>query len=309
MSDKIKKFHDALDDVLDRPIAYNPAFRRITGSTVAGIFLSQAWYWSKRHKDDDGWFYHTGTEWEEETGLTRSEQETARKHCLRVGVTEEKLKGIPATMYYRVVKSQVYTLLGLEFVDIPQTGQIEGNQQSDGYSNINKVSETPTAIPPSVGLSEKELSQANAQVTAMIENAKKAKYENRDKIPDALLPFSDVYVEVTGQKPSKRVLMDWIATFSDWVSEGLQPKDIRAAYQHATRPDGGFLVGRPGSLTNTAVALKSKSQVFAPAIDESAIEATKRLIEQKSSGTFAPPPPIRPAIVMKSLADRKGLRK
>src|SRR5829696_6635520 len=104
-SDKVKKFHDALDDILDRPIAYNPAFRRITGSTVAGIFLSQAWYWSKRHKDDDGWFYKTGKEWEEETGLTRSEQETARKHCLRVGVMEEKLKGIPATMYYRVVKS------------------------------------------------------------------------------------------------------------------------------------------------------------------------------------------------------------
>jgi DnaD/phage-associated family protein len=157
MNDKVKKFHDALDDVLDRPIAYNPAFRRITGSTVAGIFLSQAWYWSKRHKEDDGWFYKTGKEWEEETGLTRSEQETARKHCLRVGVMEEKLKGIPATMYYKVVKSQVYTLLGLQFVDIPQTNQNAGNQQSDGGSNINKVTESSPMIPTEISEEEEEL--------------------------------------------------------------------------------------------------------------------------------------------------------
>jgi DnaD/phage-associated family protein len=145
--DKVKKFHDALDDVLDRPIAYNPAFKRITASTVAGIFLSQAWYWSKRHKEDDGWFFKTGEEWEDETGLTRSEQETARKHCLRVGVMEEKRKGIPATMYYRVLKTRVYELLGFHFVEIPQTDQIAGNQQSDNHSNINKVTETPSKIP------------------------------------------------------------------------------------------------------------------------------------------------------------------
>jgi hypothetical protein len=160
-NERVTKYHDALDDALDRPIAYNPAFRRITGSTVAGIFLSQAWYWSKRHKDDEGWFYKIGTEWEEETGLSRSEQETARKHCLRVGVMEEKLKGVPATMYYRVIKSKVYELLGVQFaetpqteiVDIPQTGlddvpQFAGCLQCDGYSNINKVTKTPATIPP-----------------------------------------------------------------------------------------------------------------------------------------------------------------
>lgn len=161
MSDKQRKFHDALDDALDRPIAYNPAFRRITGSTVAGIFLSQAWYWSKRHKEDDGWFYKIGKEWEEETGLSRSEQETARRHCLRVEVMEEKLKGVPATMYYRVIKPKVYELLGIQIAELPQTEnedipqtslddvpQFAGVQQCDGNSNINKETETPPTTPP-----------------------------------------------------------------------------------------------------------------------------------------------------------------
>ena len=155
-----RAYHDALDDFLDRPISYNPSFKRITGSTVAGIFLSQGWYWSKRHPENDGWFYKSQKEWEEETGLTRSEQETARKHCLRVGVIQEKLKGVPATMHYRVDKEMVYTLIGLQFAETPQTEIAEtpqtssgdgrenaGKLQSDIPSNFNKESETPPMIP------------------------------------------------------------------------------------------------------------------------------------------------------------------
>jgi DNA replication protein DnaD len=47
-----------------------------------------------------------------------------------------------------------------------------------------------------------------------------------------------------------------------------------------------------------------------PLMHPPSIEDTAQLIEQKNNGTFVPPPPgLRPAIVMKSLADRKGLRK
>lgn len=154
---KARKFYDPMDDILDRPIAYNPAFKRITGSTVAGIFLSQSWYWSKRHRQDQGWFFKTGVEWEEETGLTRTEQETARKHCLRVGVMQEKLKGVPATMYYRVNKPRVYELLGVQFAGFPQTeiaedpqtGLQEPDEPDSGIpANINKEPETPPMIPP-----------------------------------------------------------------------------------------------------------------------------------------------------------------
>lgn len=157
------KYRDELDDLLDRPIAYNPAFKRITHSTVASIFLSQCWYWSKRHKQDDGWFYKSQKEWEEETGLTRSEQETARKHCKKTGVIDEKLKGVPATLHYRVNKPRIYELLGVQFAEIPQTEiagfpqtssrdipQFAGIQQSDVPANFNKEPETPPKNPPEI---------------------------------------------------------------------------------------------------------------------------------------------------------------
>jgi hypothetical protein len=104
--------------------------------------------------------------------------------------------------------------------------------------------------------------------------------------------------------------MDWLSAFSDWVGEGLQPQDIRAAHKHATRPDGGFLVGRPGSLTNTAVALKSKAQTSAPQINEGAVVATLDMIEEKYGlDKEYVPPPAWVAEHMQKIAQRKSINR
>lgn len=88
---------------LMRPIAFHRIFRDIGESTVAGLFLSQAWYWSGKIPDDrDGWFYKTAAEWEEETGLSRREQETARKQLRTVGVLHEQRRGVPATLWFQL---------------------------------------------------------------------------------------------------------------------------------------------------------------------------------------------------------------
>ena len=63
-------------------------------------------------------------------------------------------------------------------------------------------------------------------------------------------------------------------------------------YVHAHRPDFGFAVGRPGALTTTAVAMKSKmlnTKTTAPAINEQAIEATKQMIAAKEQ-VYTPMP-------------------
>lgn len=88
-----------LRELLDRPIAYHRAFVPIAG--VAGaVMLSQAIYWSKRTNDSDGWFFKTIEAWEKETGLTRREQETARRRLSGILIAE--LRGIPARLYFCV---------------------------------------------------------------------------------------------------------------------------------------------------------------------------------------------------------------
>ena len=98
-------------DLLDRPIAFQRAFVRLGVGITGALMLSQAVYWSKRTNDPDGWFYKGQAEWEEETGLSRCEQETARKALMRIGVLDEVRQGMPARLFYRINLEKLESLL------------------------------------------------------------------------------------------------------------------------------------------------------------------------------------------------------
>lgn len=107
-----------LHDLLDRPIAFQRVFVNIGVGIGGALMLSQAVYWSKRTKNADGWFYKTQEEWEEETGMTRTEQERARKALCAVGVMSEKRRGIPAKLFFRVDFDELSKALAGELREI-----------------------------------------------------------------------------------------------------------------------------------------------------------------------------------------------
>ncbi len=94
-----------LIQLLDRPIAYQPAFAQLRAGKVksgpaAAVLLSQLVYWHNRM--DGEWLYKTREDIKKETGLSRDEQETARKRLVALGVLQEDLRGVPATVHYRI---------------------------------------------------------------------------------------------------------------------------------------------------------------------------------------------------------------
>ncbi|WP_235201034.1 hypothetical protein [Pseudomonas syringae] len=90
-----------LTELAGSAVAVYPAFRRVLGlSASAAQFLSQAVYWTE--KTDDGWFYKTESEWEEEIGLSSKEVRTARRHLSQIDLLDEVRKGVPAKMHFRV---------------------------------------------------------------------------------------------------------------------------------------------------------------------------------------------------------------
>ena len=95
----------------DRPVAYHPDIARIVGGVKAAVFLCQLLYWTGKGKRRDGFIWKTQAEMEKETGLTRCEQEGARKKLGTLGVLDEKLAGIPATLHYRVNTEQLAELM------------------------------------------------------------------------------------------------------------------------------------------------------------------------------------------------------
>lgn len=132
----------------DRPIAFHRAFVSLGGVKVA-LFLSQALYWTNRlPADRGGWFWKTGEEWRDETGLTREEIDTVRKRLKALGVLEEKLTGVPAKLWYRVNASKLEERLqasvweGHGPVCVKPTNCVVGNPQTI----TETTAETPSEI-------------------------------------------------------------------------------------------------------------------------------------------------------------------
>lgn len=99
-------------------VAFRPSLSRALGSPSAALFLCQACYW-QGIAGEGKYFYklrdaeraggkliapaHAGRQsWEWELGMGRSEQETSRKILREKGLLEEKKKGVPARLHYRI---------------------------------------------------------------------------------------------------------------------------------------------------------------------------------------------------------------
>jgi hypothetical protein len=131
-------------DLLDRPIAFHRIFATLAGSATAGLMLSQAFYWSRRTKDSGGWFYKTQAEWEEETALGRSEQETARKRLRRTSFWQEKRCGLPAKLYFRIDLAELERAVFQQPVPRPLLGK--HSQQNHQDAEIQQTRMLPSDI-------------------------------------------------------------------------------------------------------------------------------------------------------------------
>jgi hypothetical protein len=94
----------------DRGILYHVEFARLF-DVQTGIFLSQLLYWHGRGRKGD-WTYKTADEFENETGLTRKQQERCRLLLREAGVLDEEKHGIPAVLHFRLNLERLGELLG-----------------------------------------------------------------------------------------------------------------------------------------------------------------------------------------------------
>ena len=70
--------------------------------------LSQAiWITETLESASSGWFMCSQEQWTQETGLTRWEQETARRALRRAGLLVERRLGMPAKLWFRVCPDAV----------------------------------------------------------------------------------------------------------------------------------------------------------------------------------------------------------
>lgn len=102
MSKRISKNYNSLllEHLAERPIVHNVALVRLSGSTIAGLFLSQLLYWWG--KGESSWIWKTIPEFQEETGMNRSEQDRAIRRWKELGILQLVNRGIPRRRYFYI---------------------------------------------------------------------------------------------------------------------------------------------------------------------------------------------------------------
>lgn len=98
-----------LTNLLGPPIAYHRTLARITDGVHSGLLLSRALHLSRpgREGTSNGWIERTTRQWTDDLGLSRREQENARRVLARLGLWDETVAGIPPRLTVRVRMDQL----------------------------------------------------------------------------------------------------------------------------------------------------------------------------------------------------------
>lgn len=209
----------------------------------------------------------------ERSGISR---QSAQKHMTILandGFFEDmtpNLKNKPH-IYRDTGKVSMYNRLGIGVNQIDSTvNEIDSHCQLDIHEDSIKERKEDRVKDASKKFSKGKtygsvrgevVDSANKTVDAILEQERQyqeklAKHEtwpHRDKFPEPIRELLDVYVKLTGQRPAKKDVTDWLLTGQDWLDVGIKGVDLENAYKQAKPENGkGFTVARPGSLTRTA---------------------------------------------------------
>lgn len=280
------KLSDFLTNI-GRPVAFYPGLVKALEDRNEAIFICQMAYWRDKGENKDGWIYKTSDEIEAETSLTYKEQTNVRNGLIEKGLLEEYYARTEHQMYYRVVWDAVNEIWG-QFTD----GQVPESQ-----------------VPPSP-----KSSGTLPKVSSLNSNTDTTQ-KNTSSVDENLSFLTSLYERNIGMVFNGNLadeLQEYAAFPRDWIERAF--KEMADANVRTWRYVRRCLDSwkQAGKITEKPNSSGSKFSPTGPqpAINEAAVEATKQLVEKKNAGNFVPPPAgLRPAIVMKSLADRKGLRK
>lgn len=183
-------------------VSFRPALARVLGP-IPALFLCQACYWQGVKGADEWWYKLRNADrdtsgnmlppsnggrqsWEWELGLSRSEQEGARRVLRRHELLEEALRGVPAQLHYRVNLDRLAEFL-LAIQQMAEFAQLDGrNQPASGQNSPSKLgriaptnTETTTSITAAAHASVRGTAGAAAPIDQ--DQNQKRKHPNRTR--------------------------------------------------------------------------------------------------------------------------------
>jgi hypothetical protein len=126
----------------NRVVGYSPDLARVVGGATTGLFLSQLLFLSDKGHNTEGWVYKSEAEMGQETGLTKREQQTARRKLLSLGVIAIMRGGFRNTYHFKVIWEKLYQVIaGIQRVQNVPTEKIQSAQNVAAQSEQNVSTE------------------------------------------------------------------------------------------------------------------------------------------------------------------------
>jgi hypothetical protein len=118
------------DMLPNRVVGYSPDLARIVGGATIGLFLSQLLFLSDKGHNPDGWVYKSEAEMGKDTGLSKREQQTARRKLLSLGVIQIERRGFKFTYHFKVLWERLYQVIEKSLSGLPASrhGQTVASQ-------------------------------------------------------------------------------------------------------------------------------------------------------------------------------------
>jgi hypothetical protein len=109
---KAQSCRQQVKDMLpNRIVGYSPDLARAVGGATIGLFLSQLLFLSDKGANPEGWVYKSEQEMGKETGLSKREQQTARRKLLALGVIAIMRGGWKNTYHFKVIWEKLYQVI------------------------------------------------------------------------------------------------------------------------------------------------------------------------------------------------------
>jgi hypothetical protein len=99
------------DMLPNRVVGYSPDLARMVGGATIGLFLGQLLFLSDKGANPEGWVYKSEAEMGKETGLSKREQQTARRKLLALGVIAIMRGGWKNTYHFKVIWEKLYQVI------------------------------------------------------------------------------------------------------------------------------------------------------------------------------------------------------
>jgi hypothetical protein len=141
---KAQNHRQKVKDLLpNRIVGYSPDLARAVGGATIGLFLSQLLFLSDKGANPDGWVYKSEQEMGRETGLTKREQQTARRKLLSLGVIAIERRGFRFSYHFKVIWERLY-----QVIEKFQRGQTVSTEKIEPVQNVPTQQEQNVSTQP-----------------------------------------------------------------------------------------------------------------------------------------------------------------